>query len=125
MSTVESSINVNSVKINRFKSKNNDKKTPVQVVFSMEEDKMKVLKAAKSLKSNSKYTGVYINPDLTKLEIAATKKLNQERKERNDKLPHEESGKKYGLFKFGTDANETKYFWGIRDFQLTKIKISA
>ena len=122
---VESSIDPDTVKVNRFKSKNNDRKSPVQVVFDSEEDKMKVLKSSKNLRVNNLYTGVYINPDLTKLELEATKKLNQERKALNDKLPFEEGGKKYGKFKFGTDQSETKFFWGIRDFKLTKIKIVA
>ena len=90
--------------------------------FNSEEDKLKILKSSKKLKNNGNFPNVYINPDLTKHEMDLTKKLNQEKKDLNHKLPHEEDGKKYGLHKFGKDNNESKFFWGIRDFQLTRIK---
>ena len=65
---------------------------------------------------------MYINPDYTKLELDLIKKLNQERKTKNDELKHGEQGRKYGLYAFGNDKEESKFFWGIRDFELKRIK---
>ena len=125
---VDSSINTENIKINRFKSKNNDNSTatsPVQVILNNETDKVKVLKASKKLRENTIYQGIYINPDLTKMEVEATKKLNEDKKKLNENLPNGTSGKKYGMHTFGRDTNESKFFWGIRDFQLVRIKCAA
>lgn len=125
LNEVERSIDVQNITINRFKSTKNEEAPPCQVVLESEADKIKILKASKNLRNNNNYNGVFINPELTKLKMEATKKLKQERKAINDKLPHGETGKKYGMFKFGNDANESKFFWSIRDFNLTRIKCTA
>ena len=84
------------MKFNRLKTKNNVKTAPVQVVFSTEDDKWKVLKSSKKLKISRTYKGVFINLDLTKLKLEATIKLNKDRKALNEKLSFEENNKKYG-----------------------------
>jgi len=122
---LDTDVDLETIKINRFKSKNQNEKAPVQIVFENEEDKFKVLKASKKLKDKGNYPNIYINPDLTKHEMEITKKLNQERKDLNNNLSHEDGGKKYGMHKFGKDTSESKFFWGIRDFQLTRIKCSS
>jgi len=123
---IEAGVDLDEITVKRFnssKNPTNSKPPPIQVALKSKEDKLKVLKAAKKLKTSSSHKGIFINPDYTKLEMEATKKLNVERNKLNENLPNEENGKKYGLHKFGNDESQSKFFWGIRDFQLTRIKI--
>ena len=115
-------LNIPNKKANCFKASYSSKSSPVQVVLNSKEDKIKVLKAAKKLKENPEFKGIYINADFTKTELDLTKSLNEERKNRNSALPHGEGGKKYGFNLFGNDTDPSKFFWGIRDFELIKIK---
>jgi hypothetical protein len=123
---IDAGVDLDEITVKRFnssKNPTNSKPPPIQVALKSKEDKLKVLKAAKKLKTSSSHKGIFINPDYTKLEMEATKKLNAERNKLNENLPNEENGKKYGLHKFGNDESQSKFFWGIRDFQLTRIKI--
>ena len=114
----------NNPKVTRFKSNNNDKPGQILVECSTREIKFEILKAAKKLKDSSHTKGIYINPDLTPAQIASDKKLRKERKELNDKLTLTgEDNLKYGMHKFGTDSIESKFYWGIRNGELKKIKI--
>ena len=81
-------LNIPNKKVNRFKASNSNKSPPVQVVLNSKEDKIKVLKAAKKLKENPEFKGIYINPDYTKTELDLTKSLNEEPQNRNSALPH-------------------------------------
>ena len=112
----------NNIKINRFKKTNNNSTPPIQVILKSKEEKLSVLKASKNLRDHQGYKGVYINPDYTKLELDLVKKLNQERKSKNEELENGETGKKFGLHRFGNDSTESKFYWGIRDFELKMIK---
>ena len=113
----------NNPKFTRYKSNKNAKPGQILVECSTREIKMEILKAAKKLKESNHTKGIYINPDLTPAQIASDKKLRKERKELNDKLPHTgEDNLKYGIHKFGNEGIESRFYWGIRNGELKKIK---
>lgn len=115
-------ISINIKKVNRFKSNNTEKAAPIQVILNSKEEKINVLKAAKKLKEKNGLNGIFINPDYTKNEMDLIKSLNAEKKQLNEQLSEEENGKRHGMHKFGKDDAESKFFWGIRDFELKRIK---
>ncbi len=86
LTKIGAKFNENEIKINRFKKTNETSIPPVQVVLKSKEEKLNALKASKNLKDQQEYRGVYINPDYTKLELDLVKKLNQERRTKNDEL---------------------------------------
>lgn len=61
---------------------------------------------------------------MTLPQLEENKKLRNDRKNKNDSLSNQdENGLKYGLHKFGNDIVESKFYWGIRNGELKKIKI--
>lgn len=51
------------------------------------------------------------------------KTLRKRRTVENSKLKYGDGYLKYGLHKFGSDIEESKYDWGVRNRELRKIKI--
>ena len=96
---------------------------PILVEFKELEKKVKVLKVARNLKG-TKYGKVFINQDLTEAEMARDKELRKRRAEENEKLTGGEGRLKWGLHKFGNDAELSKFYWGVRDGELRRIKKS-
>lgn len=94
---VLSTVGVDSVKIGemyRLKSKSSTKPPPIVVQLSSREDRNEALKRSKHLRSDSKFDGVYINPDLTWAERVEAKELRQKRNDMNKEL--EEKSKNSG-----------------------------
>ena len=111
-------------KIKRFKSKESGKPGQILMECDSKETKMSILKAAKNFKNNTAYKSIYINNDLTHAQLELEKKLRKERNEKNSSLP--ETGPnnlKYGLHVFGDSGVESKFYWGIRNGELKKIKV--
>ena len=89
------------------------------------EQKLSILKAARGLRESARYKDVYINSDLTSAQLEQGKKLRLERNDRNSKLTlTDDRNLKYGLHKFGDDQAESKYYWGIRNGEIKKIKVA-
>ena len=118
-------IEILQVDAGEFKStrfKDSGEKTGLLLVeFEDVETKMNVLKASRKLKG-SKYDKVFINKDLTEAEMVREKDLRKRRIAENLKLEHGDGHFKYGMHKFGSDNVESKYYWGVRDGELRKIK---
>jgi hypothetical protein len=115
---------IEEIKIKRFKSKESGKPGQILMECDSKETKMSILKAAKNLKNNTAYKSIYINNDLTHAQLELEKKLRKERNEKNSSLP--ETGPnnlKYGLHVFGDSGVESKFYWGIRNGELKKIKV--
>lgn len=108
-------------KVTRFKAKDGDKPAPVLLEFTEVEDKMTVLRAARKLRGTA-HDRVFINLDLTESEMVRDKDLRRRRNEANQKLEHGADNMKYGMFKFSGDEEESKFFWGIRNADLRRIK---
>ena len=87
------------------------------------ETKMRVLRAAKELRTSDSYKKVYINLDLTKAEYERHKELRIRQIALNRDLPNGTGNLRHGLHKFdGEDGTETCFFWGIRRDQLVRIR---
>ena len=122
-------IKVDAIKIIRFNNKTSSTTAPasnprpVKICFDSVENKLRVLKAAKTLKDSSDFKKVFINQDLTQTELAIQIQLRKERNTKNDQLQEMDSnGRKYGLHKFGGQI-DTKFYWGIRNGEIKRIKI--
>lgn len=95
--------------IYRFESNKNTasaKPPPILVECHSEQDKWKVVRMAKNLRSKANRDGVFINRDLTQSEREYCKKLAAHRNEENEKL---------------TPDEKLKYMFVIRDNQVLKI----
>ena len=115
-------VSMNNTKIIRFKRKANSTQGIVLVECENVEKKVEILRAARKLRESAEHKNVYINQDLTEAEQAEDKKLRKERDEKNAILPNIINNKKYGMHKFGDDASESKFYWGIRNGVVRKIK---
>ena len=94
---VLSTVGVDSVKIGemyRLKSKSSTKPPPIVVQLPTREDRNEALKRSKNLRCESRFDGVYINPDLTWAERVEAKELRQKRNDMNKEL--EEKSKNSG-----------------------------
>jgi hypothetical protein len=80
--------------------------------------KKDILLAAKSLQ-DSHLKNVYINPDKTPTERALDRKLREEKKSRNDILPHAETINGVTLKYEIVDGK--RWFWGIRNDRLVRV----
>ena len=112
-------------RITRFKKKTDSSK-PGQILLVCANKALKsnIQKAARQLKEHRQHNTIYINNDLTIAQLDEDKKLRTDRNERNSKLPHAGvNGLKHGLHKFNGDVAESKFYWGIRNKELRKIKI--
>ena len=118
-------IDTKSIKIFRFtkRTAGSANSNPLIIQFESIESKLKVLRAAKSLKDSELFRKVFINQDLTPTEQALQSQLRKDRNARNSQLTETDpNGRKYGLHKFG-GLNESKFYWGIRSGELRRIKI--
>ena len=90
----------------------------------LREKKIEILRAARKLRDSPEHKNIYINQDLTEAEQAEDKKLRKDRDEKNANLPNTNTNnnKKYGMHKFGEDVSESKFYWGIRNGVVRKIK---
>lgn len=70
---------------------------------------------AKKLAKSSEFAKVYINKDRTEDERRVEASLRAERKKRNDELPHDRNGLRFGR------ENDRCYYWGIRNLKLVKV----
>ena len=118
-------IDTKSIKIFRFTKRTagsaND--NPLKIQFESIESKLKVLKAAKSLKDSKLFKKVFIDQDLTPTEKALQSHLRKDRNARNSQLTETDSNdRKYGLYKFG-GQNDSKFYWEICSGELRRIKI--
>ena len=123
--STQSKPNQNQIKVIRLKNRSTDTK-PGRILLECKnkEQKTDILKAAKNLKSQEKIKHIFINNELTSAQVEQEKKLTLDRNERNSKLS--EIGRnnfKYGVYKFGQDLNDSKFFWGIRNGDLGRIKV--
>ena len=112
------------VKIIRLKNKAESTK-PGQILLECanKEFKLNILKAAKGLKTHTQYKSIYINNDLTSAQQDGVKKLRDDRNDRNSRLPHTvPNDLKYGYHNFSGDEEKSKFYWGIRNNVLKKIK---
>ncbi|CAF0922503.1 unnamed protein product [Brachionus calyciflorus] len=92
----------------RFKRKETTtESTPLLIELNEEKSRIDILKRSKNLKDNETYNKVYITPDLTFAQRELNKKLVEKRNELNSK----------------NDANKTGYRYGIRDYNVVKIKV--
>ena len=74
----------------------------VVIEFKDLKDRLKALKAAKNLRGHTKFDNVFISPDLTPAERVKQKEELAKCKERNERLPKDEStGKVTGSHYFG------------------------
>ena len=117
-------LKINIVKLKRLKSKSENVIAPVIVELQNTRDKFTVLKASKKLRDLSKYKLLYIKPDLTKEEQAEDKALREERDKKNKELKFGSDNKKYGLHKFDSKEKEEKFYYGIRNGYVRRIKIN-
>lgn len=120
----EEIIDKNDFKVTRYKNKK-DKNKPglIMVEFTKSEDKDKILKSTKQLRSTNEYKEVFINRDLTENELAEEKRLRDDRRIKNSELQEtDEQGFKYGWHKFGNDPEQSKFYWGVRNGEVKKIK---
>ncbi|RNA00106.1 RNA-directed DNA polymerase from mobile element jockey-like, partial [Brachionus plicatilis] len=86
------------VRVNRMKQKSDeDKNTPMIVTLPRESDKKAVLAEARRLKNSSKYTNVYINPDLNFKQRMIQKELRKQRKEKNEEAQAKNEPFRYGI----------------------------
>ena len=108
----------------RLKSTNGSTTGPIIIELNNADDKLQILKANKKIRQLEKYKSVYINPDLTKEERISEMKLREERNQLNKNLKYSSTNSKYGLYKFN-DTIEEKFYWGIRNCHLCRIKISS
>ena len=120
---VKKDLDIKDVKVTRLKTKKPNTIGPVLVELLDTAAKFSVLKGSKNLRGIDEFKKIYINPDLTTLEAALNKKLRDEFKSKNSKLPHGSENRKYGMHTFQGDENESKYFYGIRNSQITRIKV--
>ena len=60
--------------------------------------------------------------DLTESEMARDKDLRKQRNVKNAELTMGEGHFKYGMTRFGDDEMDSKYYWGIRNGEVRKIK---
>lgn len=111
------------VNLKRLKPNNDQATSPIIVELGNKADKFKTLKASKALRQNLIYKSVYIKPDLTKEEQLSEKKNRKDRDELNQQLRYGTGHSKYDLFKFENSGKEEKFYWGIRDDKLKRIKI--
>jgi hypothetical protein len=95
-------------RIYRFKPKPNATTSPILIELPSNIDRNTVLKAAKNLKTNNKFKGIYINPDQSEAERKLTGELVKERNVKNQLLDNE--GKLNKPFR-----------WGIRDNKVVQI----
>ena len=66
---------------------------------------------------------IYINNDITKNEMANQKMLRDDRKNKNEELTEkDDKGRKYGFNKFGEEKESVKFFCGIKDDEVKKLK---
>ena len=114
-------VEVEEFKVHRFRDGKEGKPGPLVVEFKDVDNKMKVLKEARKLR-NSKFDKVFINQDLTESEMVRDRDLRRQRMEANAKLPLGDGNLKYGMSKFGDEQQESKFYWGIRNGELRKIK---
>jgi hypothetical protein len=111
-------------KIARLKSKDNNKHGRILIECKSRQDKIEILKNARNLKDKEEYKQVFINNDLTNAQLDNEKRLRTERNKKNDELEQMgPNGLKYGLYTF-TDGNESKFYWGIRNGKLKRIKVA-
>ena len=104
----------------RLKSKD-DKQGPIIVEKNNLVDCLLVLKASKIIKSSK--LNIFINKDLTDEELILEKNFRKERNERNKELEHANGDLKYGYFKFANSNKADKFYWGIRNGELKRIRI--
>ena len=95
-------------RIYRYKPKPNGTTSPILIELPSNIDRNTVLKAAKNLKTNNKFKGIYINPDQSEAERKLTGELVKERNVKNQLLDNE--GKLNKPFR-----------WGIRDNKVVQI----
>ena len=121
---IEVDTNTEQTKIFRLKRKGNNSPSIILVECENVEKKAEILKAAKKLRNSVEHKNIYINQDLTEAEQAEEKKLRKDRNEKNASLPNTNTNnnKKYGMHKFGEDTTESKFYWGIRNGVVRKIK---
>jgi cell division protein FtsI/penicillin-binding protein 2 len=113
---------VTDCKITRFKSKDTNKPGRILIECKSIEDKLEILKHAKNLKGKEEYKQVFINNDLTTAQLDNEKRLRIERNKKNEALEQTgPNGLKYGL-QTSTDGNQFKFYWGIRNGELKRIK---
>ena len=104
----------------RLKSK--DGKTgPIIVELNNLDDRIMVLKASHKIKKSK--PNIFINKDLTNEELTLEKKLRKERSEKNRLLEHSNGNLKYGFYKFNNSDKDEKFYWGIRNGKIKRIKI--
>ena len=72
------------------------------------------------MKDTDEYKKVYINKDLTVAQLDQEKKLREDRNERNSRL--DKKGAKFNFGEIEINGVTTKYYWGIRNGELRKIK---
>ena len=97
---VLSTVGIESKKIGevyRLKSKSSSKPPPIVVQLPSRDDRNEALKRSKQLRSESRFDGVYINPDLTWAERIEARELRQERNRMNKELEAKckDSGEKF------------------------------
>ena len=115
---VLSTVGVDSVKIGemyRLKSKSSTKPPPIVVQLPSREDRNEALKRSKNLRSENRFDGVYINPDLTWAERVEAKELRQKRNDMNKEL--EEKSKNSG--------EKLDYHFVVRHGKVVKSKHAA
>lgn len=118
-----------SKRVARLKSRNKQQQTenqtsaitperPTMLIVEMTdiESKQMVLAKSRELFNNEEYKNVYVSQDRTATERTLDKKLRDERKERNSKLPHEE--KIHGISLRYKLENGKRWYWGIRGDRL-------
>ena len=94
----------------------NTKPPPLIVELCDKDTKLRVLKSAKNLKDSESFNKCFINPDLTRNELAIEIELRKRRNLENSKL---EQGD--GRLKYGELQNGTKFYWGVRFGKLCRI----
>ena len=101
-------------------SQNSNSKPPLILVeFNSAENQQNALRNAKNLKNNDKFKNVYVNADRTEIERMKDRVLREERKRRNEKLPNESNGRRYGEYE------GKKFYWGVRGDRLQRIECKS
>lgn len=103
-------------KINRHRTDG-----PVTIELESVEAKMRIMRVARELRSKENYKNVYINMDLTRVELERSKDLRKQQFQRNDELTLGTGRTKYGMHKF-EESVESEFYWGIRRDELVRIR---
>jgi hypothetical protein len=99
-------------KVRRFKTQADSSKiAPLQVIMKLSNGNepllsaIEIAKRAKSLKSNTNFSNIFINPDLTQSQQIHLKMLIQERKEKNSQL-----------------SSNSQFYYGIRGDAVVRVE---